>query len=459
MNKQKTDVAIIGAGIAGIAAAYYLCQSSTAANVALIDVGQAMAFTSAQSGENYRNWWPHPTMTRFTDDSIDLMEKIARDSNNRLHLTRRGYVLATRTGNTDALIDDLYRGYAQSSQDKADGLIRVHRSADNAAYQPPLTADWESATEGVDVLQDQNLIRKHYPYYDAAVTTLIHIRRAGDISSQQMGQYMLEHAREQGLQRVSGQVVAIENAGDFILTIKNGDQMQTLHAARLINAAGPFVNEIAAMLGVSLPVRNILQQKIAFPDDKAAIPRHMPFSIDLDRQLIDWNEEERSLLAADEESAWLTSTMPGGIHCRPDGGDKGHWIKLGWAYNNTPTQAEWNPGLNQHFPEIVLRGAARLNPALKIYYDQLPPRLSHYGGYYTMTEENWPLIGPIGVDDAYLIGALSGFGTMAACAAGSLCAAMINGDSLPDYADDLGLARYQNPALLEQLSNLSRGVL
>jgi len=36
----------------------------------------------------------------------------------------------------------------------------------------------------------------------------------------------------------------------------------------------------------------------------------------------------------------------------------------------------------------------------------------YYGGFYTMTEENWPLIGPMEVDDVFVVGALSGFGTM-----------------------------------------------
>lgn len=56
------------------------------------------------------------------------------------------------------------------------------------------------------------------------------------------------------------------------------------------------------------------------------------------------------------------------------------------------------------------------------------------GGYYPMTRENWPLIGPLGVDGAYIAGALSGFGSMTACAAGAICAAWIVDRDLPDYA-------------------------
>lgn len=453
MQKQKTDIAIIGAGIAGIATAYYL--SPHIANLTLIDRGDSMAFTSAQSGENYRNWWPHPIMTQFTDDSIDLIERLAHDSDNRLQMTRRGYALATRAENTNALINSLYEGYAS----QADSLIRIHQGASDS-YQPAHSADWTKVPTGVDVIQDDRLLRETFPYYDPAVTTVLHIRRAGDISGQQMGQYMLEQAKERGLQRMSGQVVSIEHGQDFTIEIVEQGESRTLQADRLVNAAGPFINDIAGMLGTSLPVNNVLHQKIAFADNARTIRRDMPFSIDLDAQLIDWSDEERALLAEDEDVAWLTNTMPGGIHCRPDGGEQGSWIKLGWAYNTTPTHAHWNPELHEHFPDIVLRGAARLNPALKNYYGRLPRQLSHYGGYYTMTKENWPLIGPMDVSGAYIVGALSGFGTMAACAAGSLCAAMITGASLPSYANNLGLGRYRNATLMEELSSLnSQGIL
>ena len=49
----------------------------------LIDAGQPMGLTSAASGENYRNWWPHPVMTEFTDRSIALMEGYLPQSTER----------------------------------------------------------------------------------------------------------------------------------------------------------------------------------------------------------------------------------------------------------------------------------------------------------------------------------------------------------------------------------------
>lgn len=456
MTIQDVEIAVVGAGIVGLAVAHYLAAAGRT-RIALVDAGQPMAMTSAQSGENYRNWWPHRVMTEFTDHSIGLMEEIARTTGNRIGMNRRGYALATRRGRPQDLIDQLYEGYGAAASTR----VRVHEADGTGGYRPPVSADWEAAPDGVDVLLDRDLIRRTFPSFDPAVAAVLHIRRAGAIASQQMGQHMLETVRAGGGRLVRGRVVAIERpAAGFRLGLKTPEGPATLDADILVDAAGPHVGQIAAMLGETLPVSNVLQQKITFEDREGAIPRTMPFSIDLDGQEIDWSDEERTALAADPDHAWLARPMPGSIHCRPEGGDGGRWIKLGWAYNRTASEPVADPAFDPHFPEVVLRGAACLNPSLRTYYGRLPRGAVLYGGYYTMTPENWPLIGPLATPGAYVAGALSGFGTMAACATGDLCARWITGAPRPDYADRLSLARYGDAALMRELTELeSKGVL
>jgi len=459
MRTIDTEIAVVGGGIAGIAAAYYLAVKHRRRGVLIVEAGQPMGFTTAQSGENYRDWWPHPLMARFTGRSIALMEEIARDSGNVLHMTRGGYALATRHGAVDDLLDRLLAGYGAAEA----GAIRVragHDAADSLdSYVPPAPEPWQAAPGGVDVLTQRSAIERYFPQFDPAVSAVLHIRRAGDISVQQLGQYMLDRHKACGGRLVSGQVRAIEHASTFRLAVA-GDRPCAVRADILVNAAGPFLNAIAGMLDRALPVENILHQKIAFEDRAGAIPRRAPFSVDLDPQVLDWSAEDRQLLLEDDGTAWLAERFSGGVHCRPDGGLQGRWVKLGWAYNTQASEPVWTPPLHPHFPDIVLRGAAALHPALKTYYAGLPMPLSHYGGYYTMTRENWPLIGPMGSDGAFMVGALSGFGTMAACAAGELCADWIAGDPLPDYAHALSLARYEDRALMAEIEALgSKGVL
>lgn len=456
MKTHPVDVAIVGCGSIGLATAFYLSRQQGVGKIALIDSGPPMAFTSAQSGENYRNWWPHPSMVDFTNRSIDLMEALARESDNRFNMTRRGYALATRSENIETLIGQLEVGLGAD----AEHLLRYHDSATGSAYQPALQADWQAAPIGVDILRAPALIQQYFPAYAHDIRHVIHIRRGGDISSQQLGMLMLEELKAGGAQRVAGEVVDIDARDGFRITVKGGQGgEQQWQASRLVNAAGPFAAEIAAMLGESLPVFSTFQQKIAFEDREAVVPRNMPFTIDLDEQMIDWSAEERALLSAEPDMAWMAETFPGAIHCRPDGGDTGRWIRLGWAWNSQQETPMRDRALDDHFPELVLRGASRLNPALKAYQDHLPRDMHHYGGWYTMTEENWPLIGPMATEGAFMNCAFSGFGSMSACAAGELCAAWLVGAPLPHYAEDFSLQRYDRSELMQTLLAGNRGIL
>lgn len=443
MIALKAEVAVIGTGIVGIATAYYLARNHGITDIILIDQGQPMAFTSAQSGENYRNWWPHPLMAAFTNRSIDLMEDIARASDNRIAMNRRGYILCTRKDDINPMVDHL----SYSLGDTAEGQIRIHEGS-TSGYSQPVSADWQTAPDGFDILKGSTLIQSCFPSLDTSVQSILHIRRGGDISGQQLGQFMLEALRELGAKRVTGMVTGIDKGSDFNLHLTSAAGPMTIECGRLVNAAGPFAGEIAKMLGVALPLYNVMQQKIAFPDTLKAIPRNMPFAIDLDPQTIDWAEDDRDLLADDPETAHLAVEMPGAIHCRPDGGDNGTWVKLGWAFNDTAADASWKIPIDPQFPEIVLHGAARLNPALKSYYGRLPRQMHHYGGWYTRTEDNWPLIGPMGMDGAFMACALSGHGTMGACVSGELAAEWIAG-TLPErpYARAFSLDRYRDTTL------------
>ena len=383
-----------------------------------------MSYTSAQSGDNYRNWWPHPVMSAFTNDSIDELDRLARDTDDVFHMTRGGYVLATRRDDITDLVDAL--------QDDTD----------------------------VDVLTG-NAVRNSFPFLADDIRNVLHIRRGGSIDGQQLGTWMLDRFRDAGGKRVQAMVRSIEKDSTFRLGMEGADDIE---ANKIVNAAGPFAHKVAAMLDEALPITNLFQQKVAFEDVRGAIARDMPFSIDLDEKTLQWADEERELLADDPDMCWLTEAMPGGTHCRPEGGAHGKWVKLGWAYNQQTSEPQEDlanePLSDPQFPEIVMRGAAQFVPALRPYVDEPPTRYSHYGGYYTMTEENWPLIGPMQTDGAYMVAALSGFGSMAACAAGKLCASWIADAKLPDYAEPLSAARYHDEALMNELRNAaSKGVL
>ncbi len=444
---------ICGAGIAGIATAYYLATRFRRRDVLLVDAKAPMSLTTAASGENYRNWWPHGTLVAFIERSIGLLENLARATANSFHMTRRGYLYATRDQNPGGFADHIADVYGKVGA----GPIRIHgdgpAGADGWRYVPNDPADWTAALRGVDIVTGRAAIARHFPYLHDDIRAVAHVRRAGDFSTQQLGRHLLSEAKARGVRELRGKLEDVQaHDSGFTLAVRTARGVVAVQADLLVNAAGPFAAQLAARLDVALPLHCVFQQKISFEDRGGAVPRTAPFTVDLDADRLDWSDEERALLAADPATRWLTEAVPGGVHCKPDG--RGRWIKLGWAYNHAPADPLWDPAGSDAFPELVLRAAARAIPALRQYYGNMPRPVTHYGGYYARTRDNWPLIGPMGPDGAFMVCGLSGYGTMAACAAGELCATWITGETLPGYARDMSLARYENAGLMAELARL-----
>ena len=123
-----------------------------------------------------------------------------------------------------------------------------------------------------------------------------------------------------------------------------------------------------------------------------------------------------------------------------------------WEYQTKVVESYWPPLMDEQYPEIVLRGLAAMLPRMKEYFGRMPrPQLD--GGYYTRTRENHPLVGPLPVEGAYVVGAVSGYGIMSACGIGELLAAHVRGMKLPHYASAFSLQRYEDPHYLKRLEN------
>jgi glycine/D-amino acid oxidase-like deaminating enzyme len=123
-----------------------------------------------------------------------------------------------------------------------------------------------------------------------------------------------------------------------------------------------------------------------------------------------------------------------------------------WEYQTRVMDPVWPPPMDEQFPEVVLRGLATMLPRLQEYFSRMPrPQLD--GGYYTKTRENRPLIGPLDIEGAYVIGGLSGYGIMSACAAGELLAAYVMGTAVPSYAPGFQLSRYSDIEYTKRLEH------
>ncbi len=447
------DVVIAGAGIAGIAAAYHLAVHGGVNRVLLVDPRPPLSLTSDKSTEAYRNWWPGPDepMRRFMNRSIDLLEGHARVGDNRIRLNRRGYVYATADPLRAAQLEADVLEVAPEL-----GPVRVHKWLGKGAPYLPAAPEGFAGPAGLDLIRDRGLIHRYFPYLNDATIAVLHARRAGWFSGQQLGMLLLEEARRAGTMLQTGEVRGVSLAGGRVagVAVAGDGQVETIAAGAFVNAAGPFVGPVAALLGVELPVFCERHLKAAFRDSRGVVPREAPLLIWEDAQRLPWSAEERAWLAESDEGARLLGLFPPGVHCRPEGA--GEDLLMLWAYHAepvapSPTVPVFPLPADPQFPEIVLRGLSTMIPGLAGYLEAMPRPVVD-GGYYTKTRENRPLIGPLGVPGAYIIGALSGYGLMAAPAAGELLAAHVTGAALPDYAAAFVPARYDDPAYQAQIA-------
>jgi glycine/D-amino acid oxidase-like deaminating enzyme len=444
------EVVICGAGIAGIAAAYHIAVRRGLGPVTLVDERPPMSLTSDKSTECYRNWWPGPgdAMVAVMNRSIDLLEELARESGNVFRLNRRGYLFATADS---ARVPALVRA-AEESCALGAGPARVHARG-SADYRPAEAEGFASPLTGADVITEPALIRRHFPYLAEDTVAVLHARRCGWFSGQQLGAYLLERAREKGARLVEGRVEGVETRGGRVAAVRVATAGGTLELAtpRAVIAAGPFVGRVSAMLGVDLPVYTERHAKVAFLDAAGAMPREAPLLIWADPHRIPWSAGERRELEASPGHRRLLEALPAGAHGRPEGPGDSRWALGIWTYDAAPVEPVFPIEVDPWYGEIVLRGLARMIPRMAPYVERMP-RFAVDGGYYTKTRENRFLAGPLPVEGAYVLGALSGYGLMAANGAADLVADHLAGRPLPRYAPAFSLARYRDPEYARRLA-------
>ncbi len=266
---------------------------------------------------------------------------------------------------------------------------------------------------------------------------------------------MLETAREHGVKLMRGRVTGIDANGRVrAVHVERNGARQTLEASHVVLAGGPLQKELAAMIGVDLPIYAERHHKVSFADTQSAVPRSAPMMIWLDAQHLPWSDEERAALEQDEDARWLLAPFPAGVHGRPDGA---HATIVLFNHHGEAVEPVFPlPEPPPHYAEIALRGMSTMVPALQNYGGE-PVRPYIDGGYYMRTRENRPLIGPVAVEGAYVSCGYSGFGVMASCASGELIARHIIGSELPDYAPAFALSRYQDPAYRALLDSWGDG--
>jgi glycine/D-amino acid oxidase-like deaminating enzyme len=445
----SAEVVVCGAGIAGISAAHELGVRRGVRGVVLVDERPPLTLTSDKSSECYRDWWPQPPMARLMARSIERLEELAAATGNAFAMNRDGYLYLTAT-------EEGARAMAAGAERTAvlgAGPLRVHR--DGAGDPPWPETPWERldpGLRGADLLLDPETIHRRFPFLAPDVRAALHARRCGWLSAQQLGMVLLEQALDAGVTLRRARLVEVrsDTAGvaGVRLAGRDGGELAT---RRVVLAPGPELPALLRHAGVELPLLNELHAKVTFDDELGVIPRHVPMVIWSDTLTLDWSEEERAELAADSELAPLLGTLPAAVHFRPEGGTGSRKLLLLWAFDLEPREPVQPPTFPEWWPDVVVRGIARMVPGFAPYVRRMR-RPFVDGGYYTKARDNMPVIGPHGPPGLFLLGALSGYGIMAAQGAAELLGAHVVDAPLPEHAAALLPARLRDAGYLEALA-------
>jgi sarcosine oxidase subunit beta len=189
-------------------------------------------------------------------------------------------------------------------------------------------------------------------------------------------------------------------------------------ARTVVNAAGPWAAQIAALAGVELPVEPL--RRMLVPTEPFPLISH---------------------------AAPMVVDMGTGFHFRPEG----RGVLLAW---NDP---EETPGFKTSFDpdfieRILLRAVDRV-PCFEAL--EVNPKRA-WAGLYEMTPDHYPILGPAPeVPGFYLANGFSGHGVMHSPATGKIMADLIlRGRSDLIDASALGLARFAEGRLLHETAVL-----
>jgi sarcosine oxidase subunit beta len=264
-------VGIVGGGIVGLASATYLARRGT--DVTVCERGSLGAGSTERSAGGIRAQFSTRVNVELSLASMDVWESFDEEFGVDIAYRRAGYLFCAREQATaDAFREtvEMQRELGVpaellSPEEARDRCPELHAEEFRAATYSPTDgfADPHLALQGyAEAAREAGVeIRTK-----TAVTDIV--RESPDATSGSDGD-------ERG--RVVG--VEIESAGSG--SAGGSDDSERIDCEYVVNAAGPWAGQVAAMAGLDLPL-SPQRRQIAVVDPETAIPDSVPLTIDLD---------------------------------------------------------------------------------------------------------------------------------------------------------------------------------
>jgi len=382
--KEHARVVIVGGGIAGCSVAYHLARKGWT-DVVLVDKGELTSGSTWHAAGMVTHFHTSPTLMRMRQYSIALYRRLQAEP-----------------------------GAAQHWHEV--GSLRVASSRDQLRFLQRQVGMARAIGLDVDTISPAESLRIFPLMSGESLHGAMYLPGDGwlDPSGATMG--LAAHARRLGVELRTGVRVTgiVRNARGDVAAVETDHG--AIRTDVVINAAGMWAGQIAAMVGVSLPITPLVHQHLATkPIAGHELPRTTPCLRDPENLVYMREEVGGFLIGGFERSpvAWSVGGVP-------------------WDFTQQLLPSDW-----ELFNEI-LEGAIRRVPILA------KAEMAHLvNGPEGITPDSRPLLGPVpGVPGFWVAAGLSHTGFGAGGAIGHIVADWLVDGEPPHDVTELNVRRF-----------------
>ncbi|MDD2282870.1 MAG: FAD-binding oxidoreductase [Eubacteriales bacterium] len=381
MSKNTAEVVIIGGGISGCATAYYLAKLGVT-DIVVIEKDFLASGSTGRCGAGVRQQWGLKMNVLLSKESIKAYETLNEELDTGLDIEfkQEGYLMLAYT---EKMVEQYKRNVALQ---KALGIeVELITS--------------EEAREIVPYLNTEGLLAATFCPTDGHINPFITTNSYAE-AARRLGVRILTFTEVTGIDVEKGRVVAVETTKGKIFT------------NRVLNAAGGYSREVAAMAGVKLPTHPERHQILV---TEAVAPVQGPMVISLHHGIYCQQAPHGSFIMGFGDPNEL----------------KEHVITSTW-----------------HFLEEM---AAKILPLLPPLAELRVVR--QWAGLYNMSPDAQPILGEVPqLQGFYNAVGFSGHGFMLGPVTGRLMAELISGRQPHMDISPLSLERFEKGELLREPS-------
>ena len=128
------------------------------------------------------------------------------------------------------------------------------------------------------MLTGKSNVQEIFPYLNKDTVAVLHARRCGSLSAQQLGMYLLEEARKCGCEFKTTYMKAIDTKAGAVnsIILENNGVEEMIESNTLVICGGPHINATLTSINIELPIVVEKHIKISLPDAFNVVPRSAP---------------------------------------------------------------------------------------------------------------------------------------------------------------------------------------